>query len=68
MVYYITLNIFIIVNIHIWYYKIIERFLMEKKVKKEKDDIVENFNITSTGSLLTDITKIDIRLNQLPDS
>lgn len=40
---------------------------MEKKVKKEKDDIVENFNITSTGSLLTDITKIDIRLNQLPD-
>ena len=41
---------------------------MEKKVKKEKDDIVENFNITSTGSLLTDITKIDIRLNQLPDS
>lgn len=44
-----------------------ERFLMEKKVKKETDDIVENFNITSTGSLLTDITKIDIRLNQLPD-
>lgn len=40
---------------------------MEKKVKKETDDIVENFNITSTGSLLTDITKIDIRLNQLPD-
>ena len=40
---------------------------MEKKVKKEKDDIVENFNITSKGSLLTDITKIDIRLNQLPD-
>ena len=40
---------------------------MEKKVKKEKDDIVENFNITSTGSLLTDITKIYIRLNQLPD-
>lgn len=40
---------------------------MEKKVKKEKEDIVENFNITSTGSLLTDITKIDIRLNQLPD-
>ena len=38
---------------------------MEKKVKKE--EIVENFNITSTGSLLTDITKIDIRLNQLPD-
>ncbi|MGL4897635.1 MAG: replication initiator protein A [Cetobacterium sp.] len=36
-------------------------------MKKEKDDIVENFNITSTGSLLTDITKIDIRLNQLPD-
>ncbi|WP_448820314.1 replication initiator protein A [Cetobacterium sp.] len=40
---------------------------MEKKVKKETDNIVENFNITSTGSLLTDITKIDIRLNQLPD-
>lgn len=40
---------------------------MEKKVKKEGDEIVENFNITSTGSLLTDITKIDIRLNQLPD-
>lgn len=40
---------------------------MEKKVKKEKDDLVENFNISSTGSLLTDITKIDIRLNQLPD-
>ncbi|MGL4934082.1 replication initiator protein A [Cetobacterium sp.] len=40
---------------------------MEKKVKKEKGDLVENFNISSTGSLLTDITKIDIRLNQLPD-
>ncbi|MGL4910612.1 MAG: replication initiator protein A [Cetobacterium sp.] len=40
---------------------------MEKKGKKEKDNILENFNITSTGSLLTDITKIDIRLNQLPD-
>ena len=40
---------------------------MEKKVKKEKGDVVENFNIASTGSLLTDITKIDIRLNQLPD-
>ncbi|MGL5053458.1 MAG: replication initiator protein A [Cetobacterium sp.] len=38
---------------------------MEKK--KEKKNLVENFNITSTGSLLTDITKIDIRLNQLPD-
>ncbi|MDX8336755.1 MULTISPECIES: replication initiator protein A [Cetobacterium] len=38
---------------------------MEKKGKNE--EIVENFNITSTGSLLTDITKIDIRLNQLPD-
>ena len=40
---------------------------MEKKVKKEKGDLIENFNISSTGSLLTDITKIDIRLNQLPD-
>ncbi|MGL4988497.1 MAG: replication initiator protein A, partial [Cetobacterium sp.] len=40
---------------------------MEKKGKKDKDNILENFNITSTGSLLTDITKIDIRLNQLPD-
>ncbi|MGL5000513.1 MAG: replication initiator protein A [Cetobacterium sp.] len=39
---------------------------MEKKEKEEKN-FVENFNITSTGSLLTDITKIDIRLNQLPD-
>ncbi|MGL4947394.1 MAG: replication initiator protein A [Cetobacterium sp.] len=38
---------------------------MEKK--KEEKNFVENFNITSTGSLLTDITKIDIRLNQLPD-
>ncbi|MEG0068909.1 replication initiator protein A [Cetobacterium sp.] len=37
---------------------------MEKKVKKEE---IENFNISSTGSLLTDITKIDIKLNQLPD-
>ncbi|WP_231549768.1 MULTISPECIES: replication initiator protein A [unclassified Cetobacterium] len=36
-------------------------------MKKEKGDVVENFNIASTGSLLTDITKIDIRLNQLPD-
>ncbi|WP_297597821.1 replication initiator protein A [uncultured Cetobacterium sp.] len=37
---------------------------MEKKVKKEE---IENFNISSTGSLLTDITKIDIKLNQLPE-
>lgn len=42
---------------------------MDKKIKKyeEDEDIVENFNISSTGSLLTDITKIDIKLNQLPD-
>lgn len=39
---------------------------MEKKVK-ESSDIVENFKISSTGSLLTDITKIDIKLNQVPD-
>lgn len=39
---------------------------MEKKVKGI-GDLVESFNITSTGSLLTDITKVDIKLNQVPD-
>ncbi|WP_297404275.1 replication initiator protein A [uncultured Cetobacterium sp.] len=39
---------------------------MENK-SKDISDIVENFKISSTGSLLTDITKIDIKLNQVPD-
>lgn len=40
---------------------------MATKKKSEKDEVVESFNISSTGSLLSDITKIDIKLNQLPD-
>lgn len=40
---------------------------MEKKSMKDTEDIVESFNISSTGSLLTDITKVDVKLNQVPD-
>lgn len=40
---------------------------MSKKVSADENEIVESFNISSSGSLLTDITKVDIKLNQVPD-
>ena len=33
----------------------------------EKKDNIEKFNITSNGSLLEDIKKVDIKMNELPD-
>ncbi len=38
---------------------------MEKKELNLNE--IENINISSTGSLLSDITKIDIQLNEIPD-
>lgn len=40
---------------------------MSIKSDKSKVEIIENFNISSTGSLLRDIKKIDIKLNQVPE-
>ncbi|MEF9933304.1 MAG: replication initiator protein A [Cetobacterium sp.] len=36
-------------------------------MKKSNQDEIESFNITSSGSLLDDIRKIDIKLNQVPE-
>lgn len=40
---------------------------MGKKDFIDENEVIESFNISSTGSLLTDITKVDIKLNQVPD-
>ncbi len=36
-------------------------------LKKEKEEMIESFNIVSTGSLVEDITKMDVKMNELPD-
>ncbi len=35
--------------------------------KEENKDLIDNFNINKTGSLLTDLTKVDIKMSELPE-
>jgi hypothetical protein len=35
--------------------------------KEENKDLLDNFNLNKTGSLLTDLTKVDIKISEVPD-
>ena len=35
--------------------------------KETNVDLLDNFNLNKTGSLLTDLTNVDIKMNELPE-
>jgi hypothetical protein len=39
----------------------------ENMSDKENKDLIDNFNLNKTGSLLNDLTNVDIKMNKLPE-